>query len=78
MNVVLGAGNLHSDTDHAFESWPIEPLAPQLVRAINYSNRPLTFKDAFSHAIFTEKAVPLTSFSSDKIYPMPLLENSTV
>ena len=33
IKVVLDARHLNSNTDQDFESWPIEPLAPQLARA---------------------------------------------
>ena len=41
IKVVLDARHLNSNTDQELESWPIEPLAPQLARAnkkiqINY------------------------------------------
>ena len=33
IKVVLDAKHLNSNTDQELESWPIEPLAPQLARA---------------------------------------------
>ena len=33
IKVVLDARHLNSNTNQEFESWPIEPLAPQLARA---------------------------------------------
>ena len=33
INCVLDARHLNSNTDQIDESWPIEPLAPQLARA---------------------------------------------
>ena len=37
---VLDARHLNSNTDQSDESWPIEPLAPQLTRANKNTNQP--------------------------------------
>ena len=39
IKVVLDARHLNSNTDQEFESWPIEPLAPQLARANKNTNQ---------------------------------------
>ena len=42
IKVVLDARHLNSNTNQELESWPIEPLAPQLGRANKNTNQPLT------------------------------------
>ena len=42
IKVVLDARHLNSNTNQELESWPIEPLAPQLARANKNTNQPLT------------------------------------
>ena len=39
IKVVLDARHLNSNTNQELESWPIEPLAPQLARANNKKNQ---------------------------------------
>ena len=41
IKVVLDARHLNSNTDQELESWPIEPLAPQLARANKKCNQSL-------------------------------------
>ena len=76
IKVVLDARNLHWNTDQSFESWPIEPLAPQLARANKELKAANDLLYAYTHASLDEKTILLTDFSSgDKL---PLLEIFTV
>ena len=43
IEVVLDARHLNSNTNQEFESWPIEPLAPQLARANKNTNQLLIY-----------------------------------
>ena len=69
IKVVLDARHLNSNTDQSFESWPIEPLAPQLARANKKFKSAIDLMYAFAHAPLDEETITLTSFSSgDKVY----------
>ena len=69
IKVVLDARNLNSNTDQSFESWPIEPLAPQLARANKKFKSAIDLMYAYAHAPLDEETITLTSFSSgDKLY----------
>ena len=39
IKIVLDARHLNSNTNQELESWPIEPLAPQLARANKHTNQ---------------------------------------
>ena len=47
--VVLDAGHLNSNTDQERESWPIEPLAPQLARANKKYKSTIDLMYAYAH-----------------------------
>ena len=65
IKVVLDARHLNSNTNQELESWPIEPLAPQLARA----NKKYKSTIAYAHTPLDEETVKLTGFSSgDKLY----------
>ena len=67
--VVLDAHHLNSNTDQTFESWPIEPLAPHLLRANKIFKSPIDLIFAYAYAPLDEETIRLTSFSSgDKLY----------
>ena len=69
IKVVLDARHLNSNTDQSFESWPIEPLAPQLARANKKFKSAIDLMYAYAHAPLDEETITLTSFSSgDKLY----------
>ena len=69
IKVVLDARHLNSNTDQSFESWPIEPLAPQLARANKKVKSAIDLMYAYAHAPLDEETITLTSFSSgDKLY----------
>ena len=64
IEVVLDARHLNSNTDQSFESWPIEPLAPQLARANKKYKSTIDIIYACAHAPLDEETISLTSFSS--------------
>ena len=69
IKVVLDARHLNSNTDQSFESWPIEPLAPQLARASRTFKSAIDLMYEYAHASLDEETITLTSFSSgDKLY----------
>ena len=69
IKVVLDARHLNSNTDQSFESWPIEPLAPQLARANKKYKSAIDLMYAYAHAPLDEETITFTSFSSgDKLY----------
>ena len=69
IKVVLDARHLNSNTDQSFESWPIEPLAPQLARANKKFKSAIDLMYAYAHAPLDEETITSTSFSSgDKLY----------
>ena len=63
---VLDARHLNSNTEQSDESWPIEPLAPQLARANKCA---IDLLYAYAHTLLDEDTIKLTSFSSgDKLF----------
>ena len=66
---VLDARHLNSNTEQSDESWPIEPLAPQLARANKKYNSAFDLMYAYAHTPLDEDTIKLTSFSSgDKLF----------
>ena len=66
---VLDAPHLNSNTEQSDESWPIEPLAPQLARANKKYNSAIDLMYAYAHTPLDEDTIKLTSFSSgDKLF----------
>ena len=66
---VLDARHLNSNTEQSDESWPIEPLAPQLARANKKYKSAIDLMYAYAHTPFDEDTIKLTSFSSgDKLF----------
>ena len=66
---VLDARHLNSNTEQSDESWPIEPLAPQLARANKKYKSAIDLMYAYAHTPLNEDTFKLTSFSSgDKIF----------
>ena len=61
---VLDARHLNSNTDQFDESWPIEPLAPQLARANKKYKCAIDLMYAYAHTPLDEETIKLTSFSS--------------
>ena len=69
IKVVLDARHLNSNTNQELESWPIEPLAPQLARANKKYKSTIDLMYAFAHTPLDEETIKLTGFSSgDKLY----------
>ena len=69
IKVVLDARHLNSNTNQEFESWPIEPLAPQLARANKKYKSTIDLMYAYAHTPLDEETIKLTGFSSgDKLY----------
>ena len=69
IKVVLDARHLNSNTNQDFESWPIEPLAPQLARANKKYESTIDIMYAYAHTPLDEETIKLTGFSSgDKLY----------
>ena len=65
---VLDARHLNSNTEQSDESWPIEPLAPQLALANKKYNTAIDLMYAYAHTPLDEDTIKLTSFSSgDKL-----------
>ena len=66
---VLDVRYLNSNTEQSDESWPIEPLAPQLARTNKKYNCALDLIKAYAHTPLDEKTIKLTNFSSgDKLF----------
>ena len=66
---VLDARHLHCNTEQSDESWPIEPLAPQLARANKKYKSAIDLMYAYAHTPLDEETIKLTSFSSgDKLF----------
>ena len=66
---VLDARHLNSNTEQSDESWPIEPLAPQLSRANKKYKSAIDLMYAYPHTPLDEDTIKLTSFSSgDKLF----------
>ena len=69
IKVVLDARHLNSNTNQELESWPIEPLAPQLARANKKYKSTFDLMYAYAHTPLDEETIKLTGFSSgDKLY----------
>ena len=72
MKVVLDARHLNSNTNQELESWPIEPLAPQLARANKKYKSTIDLMYAYAHTPLDEETIKLTRFSSGdtiRLYP---------
>ena len=66
---VLDARHLNSNTEQSDESWPIEPLAPQLARANKKYKSAIDLMYAYAHTPLDEDTIKFTSFSSgDKLF----------
>ena len=66
---VLDARHLNSNTEQSDESWPIEPLAPQLAQANKKYKSAIDLMYAYEHTPLDEDTIKLTSFSSgDKLF----------
>ena len=66
---VLDARHLNSNTEQSDESWPTEPLAPQLARANKKYKSAIDLMYAYAHTPLDEDTIKLTSFSSgDKLF----------
>ena len=66
---VLDARHLNSNTEQSDESWPIEPLAPQLARANKKYKSAIDLMYAYAHIPLDEDTIKLTTFSSgDKLF----------
>ena len=69
IKIVLDARLLNSNTNQELESWPIEPLAPQLARANKKYKSTIDLIYAYAHTPLDEETIKLTGFSSgDKLY----------
>ena len=62
---VIDARHLNSNTEQSDESWPIEPLVPQLARANKKYKSAIDLMYAYAHTTLDEDTFKLTSFSSD-------------
>ena len=62
--VVRDSRHLNSHTDQSFESWPFEPLAPQLAGANKMFKSASDLNYANAHAPLDEETKSATSFSS--------------
>ena len=66
---VIDARHLNSNTEQSDESWPIEPLAPQLARANRKYKSAIDLMYAYAHTPLDEDSIKITSFSSgDKLF----------
>ena len=69
IKVVLQGRHLNSNNDQELESWPIEPLAPQLARDNKKYKSTIDLMYAYVHTPLDEETIKLTGFSSgDKLY----------
>ena len=69
LKCVLDARHPNSNTKQSDESWPIEPLAPQLARANKKYKSAIDLMYAYAHTAFDEDTIKLTSSSSgDKLF----------
>ena len=69
IKIVLDARHSNSSTDQELESWPIEPLAPQLARANKKYKSTIDLMYAYAHTPSDEETIKLTKFSAgDKLY----------
>ena len=62
IKVVLDARHLNLKTDQSFESWPTEPLVPQLARANKKFKSAIDLMYAYAHPPLGEKIISLASF----------------
>ena len=68
IKAVLDARHLNSNTIQELESWPIEPLAPQLARANKKYKTTIGLMYEYAHSPLDEKTINFTGFSSgDKL-----------
>ena len=59
----------NSNTEQSDESWPVEPLAPQLARANKKYKSAIDLMYAYAHTPLDEDTIKLTSFSpGDKLF----------
>ena len=66
---VIDARHLNSNTEQSDESWPSEPLAPQLAGANKKYKSAIDLMYAYAHTPLDEVTIKLTSFSSgDKLF----------
>ena len=66
---VLDVRHLNSNTEQSDESWPSEPLAPQLARANKKYKCAIDLMYAYAHTPLDEETIKLTSFSSgDQVF----------
>ena len=66
---VLDARHLNSKTERSDESWPIEPLAPQLARTNKKYKSAIDLMYVYAHTPLDEDIIKLTSFfSGDKLF----------
>ena len=65
---VLDARHLNANTEQSDESWPIEPLAPQLACANKKYKYAIDLMYAYAHTPLDEDTIKLTSFSGDKFF----------
>ena len=66
---VLDARHPNSNSEQSDESWPIEPLAPQLARSNKKYKSATDLTYAYAHTPLGEDTIKLTSFSSgDKLF----------
>ena len=63
----LYARHLNSNTDQSDESWPIEPLAPQLARANKNDKCAIDLICICSHPVDEETMNPTSFSSGDKL-----------
>ena len=62
IKVVLDARHINSNTEQPFESWPIDPLAPQLARANKKFKAAIDLMYAYAHAPLDEEIISLYQF----------------
>ena len=62
IKVVSDARHLNSNTDQELESWPIEPLAPQLARADKKYKSIIDSMYAYAHTPLDEETIKLRIF----------------
>ena len=66
---VLDARLLNSNTEQSDESWPIEPIAPQLARANKKYKCAIDLRYTYAHTPLDEETIELTySSSGDKLF----------
>ena len=69
INCVLDARHLISNREQTDESWPIEPFAPQLLRANTKYKCAIDLMYGYAHTPLDEDTIKLTGFSSgDKLF----------